>query len=56
MFWNDVRTVVEWLQHHEPMMALMAALLSIAILAGCAITCCLAPTEKKDCLFHREVF
>lgn len=44
-----------WLQSMEPMLPLAAGFLSIVILFGCALASWLAPSEKKDRLFHREV-
>jgi putative copper export protein len=42
-------------QRAEPLLPLVTAFLSVAILLGCAVASWLAPSEKKDCLFHREV-
>jgi len=44
-----------WLQSVEPALPLVAGLLSVAILFGCAVASWIAPSEKTDCLFHREV-
>lgn len=45
----------QWLQGVDPALPLIAGLVSIAILFGCAIASWIAPSEKTDCLFHREV-
>ncbi|MGC9292276.1 MAG: hypothetical protein ACP5EP_06075 [Acidobacteriaceae bacterium] len=44
-----------WLQRAEAFLPLVAGLLSLAILLGCAITSWLCPSEDDDCLFHRTV-
>jgi hypothetical protein len=44
-----------WLQSVEPVLPLVAGLLSVAILFGCAVASWIAPSEETDCLFHREV-
>ncbi len=45
----------QWLQGAEPVLPYIAGALSIVILFGCAVTSWIAPSEKKDCIFHREV-
>jgi len=55
MLWTDLAALGSWLQGMEPVLLLAASLLSIGILLGCAMTSWFAPSEKKDCLFHREV-
>jgi hypothetical protein len=45
----------QWLQSAGPALPLIAGALSIAILFGCAVASWIAPSEKTDCLFHREV-
>ena len=37
-------------------LAIAVGLLSLAILVGCATICWLSPSEKNDCIFHREVY
>jgi hypothetical protein len=44
----------QWLQGAEPALPLIAGLVSIAILFGCAIASWVAPSEETDCLFHRD--
>jgi hypothetical protein len=44
----------QWLQGAEPALPLVAGLISVAILFGCAVASWIAPSGKKDCLFHRE--
>ncbi len=55
MIWTDLASVCQWLQRAEPMLPYIAASVSVGILFGCAVTSWFAPSEKKDCLFHREV-
>ncbi len=55
MVWTDLAAFGRWLHEAEPLLPLAAALLSIGILFGCAAACWLSPSEKKDCIFHREV-
>ncbi len=43
------------LRHVPAMIPLAVGLLSVLILFGCAIASWVAPSEKKDCIFHREV-
>ena len=45
----------QWLHGAEPVLPLVAGFLSVAILFGCAVASWIAPSEKTDCLFHREV-
>ncbi|MEO6829616.1 MAG: hypothetical protein ABI164_07375 [Acidobacteriaceae bacterium] len=45
----------QWLQGVEPVLPLIAGALSVAILFGCAVASWIAPSEKTDSLFHREV-
>ncbi len=45
----------QWLQSAEPALPWIAGLASVAILFGCAVASWIAPSEKSDCLFHREV-
>ena len=40
----------------KTLLPLIVGLLSGAILLGCAVACWFSPSEKDDCLFHREVF
>lgn len=54
MLWTDLVALGSWLQSMEPVLPMIAGFLSVAILFGCAVTSWLAPSEKKDCLFHRE--
>lgn len=55
MVWQDLEAFGSWLQGMEPLLPMMAGLLSVAILFGCAVASWLAPSEKTDCIFHREV-
>ncbi len=55
MIWADLGSLCRWLENAEPMLPFIAGSISVAILLGCAVTSWLAPSEKKDCLFHREV-
>jgi hypothetical protein len=55
MVWTDLVMFGKWLQQADLILSLIAGLLSIAVLFGCAVASWLAPSEKKDCLFHREV-
>ena len=52
---TDFASLGLWLQHAEPMLPFIAGSISVAILFGCAVTSWFAPSEKKDCIFHREV-
>jgi len=47
--------LTSWYQHLEILLPIAVAVLSVAILFGCAIMSWIAPSEKTDCLFHREV-
>lgn len=51
----QVTWINQWLQRAEYVLPLVAGLLSIAILFGCAIATWIAPSEEEDDLFHREV-
>ncbi len=55
MAWTELAEFGGWLQSAEPVLSMVAGALSAAILLGCAVTSWIAPSEKKDCLFHREV-
>ncbi len=55
MVWTNLAAVAKWLHEAEPMLPLAATLLSAAILIGCAVASWYAPSEKTDCIFHREV-
>jgi|GEM_PF-5669580 len=44
-----------WFQAIEPVLPFAAGVLSAAILFGCAVASWVAPSEKTDCIFHREV-
>lgn len=55
MAWTGWEELGGWLQAAEPVLSLVAGVVSAAILLGCAVTSWIAPSEKKDCLFHREV-
>jgi hypothetical protein len=55
MAWTSVILLGVWLQRLEPYLSLVAALLSVCILFGCAAASWLAPSERTDRLFHREV-
>lgn len=44
-----------WYRHLEVILPIAVALLSVLILFGCAVASWIAPSEKTDCLFHREV-
>lgn len=55
MAWTSVILLGVWLQRLEPYLSLAAALLSVIILFGCAAASWLAPSERTDRLFHREV-
>jgi len=43
---------VHWV---EPALPFAAMVLSATILFGCAVASWVAPSEKTDCIFHREV-
>lgn len=46
---------IAWLNHMEPMLPMAAGIISAAILLGCAVASWVCPSEKKDCIFHRQV-
>ena len=45
-----------WAHLTGRVLSIAIGLLSLAILAGCATLCWLSPSEKNDCIFHREVY
>jgi hypothetical protein len=45
----------EWIGHAGRWLPLLAGLLSVGILFGCAVASWIAPPEEEDDLFHREV-
>ena len=53
--WTGLAQLAVWYRHVGTVLPLTIGLLSILILFGCAIASWIAPSEKKDCLFHREV-
>ncbi len=55
MVWTDLAVIGRWVKGLEPVLPLLATFLSVAILFGCAVASWVAPSEKKDRLFHREV-
>lgn len=55
MLLADFAAVGQWLKSAEPMLPLVAGLLSVAILFGCAIASWISPAEEEDCIFKRKV-
>jgi hypothetical protein len=55
MFSADLISVGKWLEGMEPVLPMVAGFVSAVILFGCAIASWLAPSEKKDQLFHHHV-
>jgi hypothetical protein len=53
---HSLSMLVLWTHLSGRFLSMAVGLLSLAILVGCAVACWLSPSEKDDCLFHREVF
>lgn len=56
MWYMHLALFSPWLQRAEAFLPLIAGLVSIAILFGCAVASWISPPEEEDCLFHREVY
>ena len=48
--------ILLWTHLTGRVLSIAVGLFSLAILIGCAVTCWLSPSEKNDCIFHREVY
>lgn len=50
-----IASMDHWIRQAGSFLPVIAGLLSVVILFGCAIATWIAPPEKEDCIFHREV-
>jgi hypothetical protein len=51
----NLASIGVWFHHIEPMLPLAAVIVGSVILLGCAAASWLCPSEREDCLFHRQV-
>lgn len=47
--------LASWIHRIGPDVLFTVLLVSVAIIVGCALASWIAPSEKKDRLFHRQV-